>query len=124
MPLSKNNSLMQSSSSLDILHYDTLLSNEEAVFDAMHQQPPRCIEVEHIEQGDIGLLGVTGSKAKTLFIVIGRADEPCMFWTREHRKDGCRTFKRKLTYERKGLRDSLYVIGFVGSIKNTEEFTL
>ncbi len=124
MPLSKNNSSMPSSlDTTSIMDYDTLLSNEEAVFDTMHQQAPRCIEIEHIEQGDIGLLGITGSKAKTLFIVVGKAEEPCMFWTREYRKDGCRTFKRKLSYERKGLRDSLYVVGFVGSIKN-ESFTL
>lgn len=117
-PFRNNNSTYHDHNLEDItglMVYDCLLQNEEAVYDTIHCKPLRSIEIAHIQQGDVGVFGITGSKARSLFIVIDKAED-CYFWTREHRKDGCRTFKRKLTYERKGLRDSLYIMGFVGAV--------
>lgn len=98
-----------------IMVYDAFLMNEEVMLDKFHSVEPKHIELEHIQQGHVGIFGVTGSKTKHFFVVLDRENDD-HYYTRELRQQGCQTFKRKLSYHKKGVRDCLYLLGFVGQI--------
>lgn len=95
--------------------YDAFLLNEEVMLDKFKSIEPKHIELKHVQQGHVGIFGITGSKKKYFFVVLDKETDDS-YYTRERRANGCQTFKRNLHYNKKGLRDSLYLLGFVGQI--------
>lgn len=121
MPYHKNtNSTQQKQThhSIDItgiMVYDAFLLNEEIMLDRFCSVEPKPIELEYVQQGHVGIFGVTGSRKKHFFVVLDKEADNS-YYTREKKVHGCQTCKRKLTYKKKGIRDSLYLLGFIGQI--------
>jgi hypothetical protein len=91
--------------------YDLILTSIEIA------KEPKVIELQHIQQGDVGLFGIKGRKSRSLFVVIDRANDNHLFYVRECWKGDCVTRQRKLSYHKKGFGDTVYLEGFVGNVE-------
>lgn len=104
--------------------FDMMLLDEALIKQSTQDREPKELDFEDIKQGSLGVFGITGRKEKTYFFVLDKTGEQGFYYTRERRGEECKTFKRRLCYQKKGLRDSLYVVGFIGRFDALEGVAL